>query len=299
LRPDPLTRQPAPFVANVSGGCGQLAGCEHALMKRSGSLGFFDLGQRSGVYHFPNMRASCWVNMVPACGLVLVPEGSSSCPCAYNYKTSAALVPANRHNHWGLYTSSPRPRTQRIEQLRLNFGAPGDKQHGQREEDIWFAFPRPSTTGPRGAGGMGRVPYDDLPLVAADLESALTPLFRNPDWTAIANTDQPWLYSCGLTGPLKLQVDLAPEDVPLREYRLTLHFCELRDPGGDETFDVVLQGETVLAGLNVSDQAHGRQRALSRQFTVKAGKQLRLELRPRADAAPLINALQIEALPVP
>lgn len=124
LRQDPLTGHTTPFSASVTGGCAQLAGCENILMRRSGSLGFFDLEDRSSVYHFPNMRASCWINMIPACGLVLVPEGSSSCPCAYNYKASVALMPAERHNHWGLYTPSPRPKTARIKQLQLNFGAP-------------------------------------------------------------------------------------------------------------------------------------------------------------------------------
>ena len=297
LRRDPLTGRMAPFAASVTGGCGQLAGCPSTLMKRSGSMGFFDLNGRSGVYHFPNMRASCWVNMIPACGLVLVPEGSSSCPCAYNYKTSVAMIPANRHNHWGLYTHSPRPKNLPIRSLRLNFGAPGDKQDGREEEDVWFAFPRPSTTGPRGAGGMGRVPYDNLPLVTAGAETAVTPVLRNPDWTMIENTTQPWIYTCGLTGTLKLEIQLAPGGSPRGRYRVTLHFCELRDASsGEAAFDVVLQGETVLANLNVSEQAGGRHRPLIRQFTVEAAEQLTLELLPRTGASPIISAMRIEKM---
>ena len=297
LRRDPLTHEERPFAASVTGGCGQLAGCPHVLMKRSGSMGFFDLTGRSGVYHFPNMRASCWVNMVPACGLVLVPEGSSSCPCAYNYKASVALMPAERHNHWGLYTPSPRPKTQRIRQLRLNFGAPGDKQPGEQEEDVWFAFPRPSTVGPRGAGGMGRVPYDLLTRVTAGEVSAVTPIFRNPDWTSIANTDRPWLYGCGLVGPLRLRVQLAPDGAPLRPYRVTLHFCELRETSGTGTFDVLLQGETMLAELNVREEANGPERALAKPLDLQAAEQLSLELKPRTGDPPIISAVEIEELP--
>ena len=297
LRQDPLTSRMAPFSASVAGGCGQLAGCQNVLMKRSGAMGFFDLSGRSGVYHFPNMRASCWVNMIAACGLVLVPEGSSSCPCAYNYKASVAMMPANRHNHWGLYTHSPRPKTLPLRELRLNFGAPGDKQDEPDQGDVWFAFPRPSTAGPRGAGGMGRVPYDNLPVVTSSAESAVTPIFRNPDWTMIEDTSQPWIYTSGLTGALKLQVLLAPGGSPRARYRVTLHFCELRDASGEETFDVVLQGDTVLANLNVSGQAGGRHRPLIRQFTVEAEQQLTLELVPRSSAPPIISAMQIEKLP--
>jgi len=262
-------------------------------------MGFFDVTGRSGVYHFPNMRASCWVNMVPACGLVLVPEGSSSCPCAYNYKASVALMSAERHNHWGLYTPSPRPKTQRVRQLRLNFGAPGDKQPGEQEEDVWFAFPRPSTVGPRGAGGMGRVPYDRLPRVTAGEASAVRPIFRNPDWTPIADTDRPWLYGCGLVGPLQLRVRLAPDGAPSRPYRVTLHFCELREGSRPGTFDVLLQGETVLAEVNVREEAKGPERALAKPLTLQAAEQLSLELKPRTGEPPIISAVEIEALTQP
>jgi len=297
LRRDPLTGEPMRFSAGVTGGCGQLAGCPNVLMKRSGSMGFFDLAGRSGVYHFPNMRASCWVNMVPACGLVLVPEGSSSCPCAYNYKTSVAMMPDRRHNHWGLYTPSRRPKNWRIRQLRLNFGAPGDKQPGVREDDVWFAFPRPATVGPRGAGGMGRVRYDLLGRVALGEGSAVRPILRNPDWTRIESTDQPWLYSCGLLGPLKLQVRLAPEGAPRRAYRIALHFCELREAGGSGTFDVLLQGQTVLSEVNVEDQAKGRERAIVRQLTLEAADQLSLELKPKTGDPPIISAIEIAEPP--
>jgi outer membrane protein assembly factor BamB len=309
LREDPLTGQTTPFAASVTGGCGQLSGCPNVLMKRSGSMGFFDLIGRSGVYHFPNMRASCWVNMIPACGLVLVPEGSSSCPCAYNYKTSVAMMPAHRHNQWGLYTHSPRPKNLPIRNLRLNFGAPGDKQDGEDPGDVWFAFPRPSTTGPRGAGGMGRVPYDLLSMVTAHAEPAVTPILRNPDWTTIEDADHPWIYTCGLAGPLKLQVQLAPGGSPRGRYRVTLHFCELREPSvgrrnappdrqaGEATFDVMLQGETVLANLKVSEQAGGRNRPLVKQFPVEVAERLTLELVPRTGVSPIISAMRIEKLP--
>ena len=71
-------------------------------MSRSGSLGFYDLASRSGYFHYPIVHASCWINMIPAGGLVVVPEGSSSCVCGYNYKTSMAFVAADRQHHFGV-----------------------------------------------------------------------------------------------------------------------------------------------------------------------------------------------------
>lgn len=38
-------------------------------------------------------RPGCWINIVPAGGLVLIPEGSSQCGCAYAVQTSLGLVP--------------------------------------------------------------------------------------------------------------------------------------------------------------------------------------------------------------
>lgn len=310
-REDPLTGQMAPFSVSVTGGCGRMAGCANAIMKRSGSMGLFDLSGRSGVYHYPNVRASCWINMIPACGLVLAPEGSSSCPCSYNYKTSMALMPATRHNHWGLYTGSPRPKTQRVTQLRLNFGAPGDKP--DKEGNIWFAYPRPSTTGPRGAGGMGRVPFDSLPIEAPDIGTGVTPIWRNPDWTTIEGTDKPWLYASALTGPVKLQIRLALENSPSREYHVTLFFHNFNDTADPATFDVRLQGETALSPLPArGERVRGNKNGevvsvifpsqepgkpispFIKELTIKAADQLVLELLPRDGGTPRISGMEIE-----
>ena len=38
-------------------------------------------------------RPGCWINMIPAGGLILVPEASSGCTCPYPVQTSLTLVP--------------------------------------------------------------------------------------------------------------------------------------------------------------------------------------------------------------
>ena len=96
----------AEIVMNT--GYARLAACPNLMAARSGALGFYDLARGGGQYWYPNNRASCWINMVPACGLVVVPEGSSSCPCAYDYKTSLALVPATRQNDWCILPALPK-----------------------------------------------------------------------------------------------------------------------------------------------------------------------------------------------
>ena len=289
-RSDPVTGERVPFVVARGGGCGRFAGCPTLLMKRSGSLGFIDLRQRSGIYHYPNTRASCWISMIPACGLVLVPEGSSSCPCAYNYKTSLALAPASRHNHWGLYGGAPRAKNARVKHLRLNFGAPGDKP--DNDGTIWFAFPRPSTTGPRGGGGMGRQPIDKLPVELLSAPTATTTVARNPDWASVEGTETPWLYACALAGPLRLRLGLAPAGSARRRYQVTLLFCA---PARAGRFDVKLQGKTALANLDVAREAGGTNRPLTRELTVEAGDSMTLELVPRDGGQPALSGLAVVA----
>jgi hypothetical protein len=145
---------------------------------------------------------------------------------------------------------------------------------------------------------MSSEPYDRLSMVKTISESSVTPIFRNPDWTTIENTREPWLYTCGLTGALKLQVQLAPADSPRGQYRVVLHFCELRAASDEGMFDVVLQGETVLRNLNIAKQAGGRNRPLILPFITEAAERLSLELVPRTGIAPVISAMQIEALPM-
>jgi hypothetical protein len=290
-RRDPLTGKDVPMLLNGVGGCSTLAGCPGMLMRRSGSLGFIDLAQQSGVYHFPNVRASCWINMIPACGLVLVPEGSSSCPCAYNYKGSLAFISAQRHNHWGLFWGSEWKEAGRISSLRLNFGAPGEKP--DKDGAIWYAFPRPFTVGPRGAGGMLAPSRDELPVELLGSEADLKHVRRNPDWTPIAGTDRPWLHSCELQGPVKLQIRLAEEARDTQDWTVRLFFSEWDDQRSPARFDVKLQGQIVLPDIELRAASGGQARAMTRELSVSAADMLTLELIPHDTAQPRLAGLEI------
>jgi outer membrane protein assembly factor BamB len=282
------------FAPLMPKACSALSGSPNLLMTRSGSLGFYDSRGRSGYYHYPIVRASCWINMIPAGGVVMVPEGSSSCVCAYNYKTSMAFVPADRRNFYGIARASHQGE---VVSLRINFGAPGDRQDD--EGHTWFAWPRPTAHGRPLAKasygpkiGGGQLPIDDL-----SAKDAWDVVARNPDWTPIAKTREPWLYACGLEGPLKLCVRLSdePAGTALRTYRVVLYFCDLEPPGPPRSFDVKLQGKTVLSRFEIAKEAGGNATALAKQFRVDARGRLELELvAPPADGSrPVICAMSI------
>jgi hypothetical protein len=264
-------------------------------MSRSGSLGFYDLEGHSGYYHYPILRASCWINMIAAGGLVVVPEGSSSCVCGYNYKTSMALVPGERQYHYGISWARP---GDGVDRLMINFGAPGDRPDGAGR--VWHGYPRPvaygrplagAKYGPKRAGGS--LPVRDL-LGDGELQT----YSRNPDWLEMEGTETPWLYSCGISGPLHLEVAVSADGSIPREYRLVLYFCELVSSEHARVFDVSLQGETVLPAFDILQAGGKPLRAVTREFTVTAGNSLVIELSPRGEATlkPIISGFAVERL---
>ena len=88
---------------DYKGGCGSFSGCPAALFVRAGAAGMVDLASDSGMGWLGQVRPSCWVNMIAAGGMLLAPEGASSCSCPYNYQTSLAMVPDTRMEQWFVF----------------------------------------------------------------------------------------------------------------------------------------------------------------------------------------------------
>ncbi len=81
------------FDFQRSYGCGILASGRHTMVYRSATLGYFDLDQQTGNEDFGGIRPGCWINAIPAGGMVLVPDGTAGCRCSYQNKTWLALRP--------------------------------------------------------------------------------------------------------------------------------------------------------------------------------------------------------------
>jgi outer membrane protein assembly factor BamB len=90
---DLKTGKPVPFALNRSYGCGQISASANLLLFRSGTLGYLDLSREAGTENFGGIRTSCWINAIPAGGLVLVPDGSTKCRCSYQMQAWFALQP--------------------------------------------------------------------------------------------------------------------------------------------------------------------------------------------------------------
>ncbi|MFP6754053.1 MAG: PQQ-binding-like beta-propeller repeat protein, partial [Pirellulaceae bacterium] len=88
---DLLSGEAVPFNFSRSYGCGILAGSSNMLLFRSATLGYFDFAENKTISNYGGMRPGCWVNALPAGGIVLVPDASAGCQCSYLNKAWIAL----------------------------------------------------------------------------------------------------------------------------------------------------------------------------------------------------------------
>ncbi|MBN2448856.1 MAG: PQQ-binding-like beta-propeller repeat protein, partial [Lentisphaeria bacterium] len=90
---DLLTGERTDFTFQRSYGCGIAAGSTHILLFRSATLGYVDLVHPRGTENYGGIRPGCWINAIPAGGLVLMPDATDRCGCSYLNKASIALCP--------------------------------------------------------------------------------------------------------------------------------------------------------------------------------------------------------------
>ncbi len=75
-------------------GCGGVSASAQALFWRGGNPWMYDLGPGGGPQQLTrSTRQGCWINVIPAGGLALVPESSSGCTCGFAMQTSLAFIP--------------------------------------------------------------------------------------------------------------------------------------------------------------------------------------------------------------
>ena len=89
-----ITGEAVPFEFERSYGCGQISASKNLMLFRSATLGYKDLSRDAGTENYGGIRPSCWINAIPANGLVLVPDGSSKCLCSYQMRAWFALQSA-------------------------------------------------------------------------------------------------------------------------------------------------------------------------------------------------------------
>ena len=293
---DPLTGKPSQFQLSGQNFCGTVSAGNHILACRSTGMGFKSLSGASPWYWLHEKRPSCWISLLPAGGILLSPESTSTCVCSFNYKTSLALIPVQRHESWGLYlkgselaqgTGSSWKGAEKIvgrptdfNLLRLNLNAPGD-HYDRTDGGHFLAWPQVTRS------GKG---FITVPVKGPDDAAG----FRfNSDFTPISGTGRPWIYASGLTGEIRLSIMGTQQ----RKYRLRLHFMEPeRLQEGGRVFDVLINGKTALAQLDVVAEAGAPNKAVVKEVNgIGPCTTIEISLKRVSGKPPLLCG--IEAIP--
>jgi outer membrane protein assembly factor BamB len=265
--------------------CGCPNAAPHSLFFRSWCLGYYDLVSDCGTMHFGAQRPGCWINMIPAAGLLLVPEASTGCMCAFPNMCTVAFQPKAKQKGWS-YFSAPGPMTP-VERLGINLGAPGDRRDASGK--LWLGYPRPS-------GSL---------VLQFNLDTTFAPggsfSSGNNAYTPISGTEEPWLFASAARGLTRCAIPLLGRGDGLAVYRVRLGFADPdQDQPGVRVFDVKLQGKTVLEKFDIAATAGGRDKAVFREFSgIEVSDKLLLELVPRnpspkSDAElPILQAIEI------
>ena len=81
------------WTAGRRRGCGTISASASTFFFRHSHPTMFDLTGNSYSKVTTSTRPGCWINMIPAGGLLLIPEASSGCSCNYAIQSSMAFLP--------------------------------------------------------------------------------------------------------------------------------------------------------------------------------------------------------------
>jgi outer membrane protein assembly factor BamB/SAM-dependent methyltransferase len=265
--------------------CGCPAASPHTMLFRSYTLGWYDLVGDYGTQHFGAQRPGCWINFIPANGLLIVPEASSGCMCPFPNICTAVFKSKKENRQWA-YFSQPGAMTP-VKRLALNLGAPGDRKDASGA--LWLGYPRP--------GGSLVLQFE----VGLSFFPGHRDFKHDPARLKIEGTDKPWLFRSGICGLRKCTIPVAEPGDGTARYTVRLAFAEPEhDAAGQRVFDVQLQGKVVAEDFDVFGEAGARNRAIVKQFEgIDADDKLVVELVPQAasptpDQLPILQAIEVE-----
>lgn len=287
MRTHPLTGEQTPWMfARPGHHCGAISATSNMMFFRSKSTAYYNLDDDEGTEHFAGQRLGCWINTIPANGLVMIPEASAGCVCLFSIASTIVFEPRADRMSWGVYSANGT--TTPVQHMALNIGAPGDRRdaHGK----LWLGYPRPSSR-----AGI------DLPL---DLKHSFAKggqFFNfNEESYKTEKTDVNWVHSSGARGLIHAELPLIGEGQPAATNTVRLYFSALEDDKpGQRVFDIKLQDKTVAKSVDVVAKTGGVKTAHVEEFTnIPVTGTLLLELNPATpnpdDAhIPVINGIEV------
>jgi len=265
--------------------CGCPAASPNIMLFRSYTLAWYDLVGDYGTQHFGSVRTGCWINFIPANGLLMVPEGGSGCMCPFPISTTVVFTNRQESRQWAYY-SQPGALTP-VKRLALNLGAPGDRRGPGGA--LWLGYPRP--------GGSLVLRFK----VDLSYFPGWSTFRHDPARLRIEGTDKPWVFRSGVLGLKKCQIPVMGAEDGRARFTVRLAFADL-DQGqpGVRVFDIKLQGKTVAEGFDVAAAAGGQNKAVVKEFKgIECDGKLTIELVPKAPKPeprqlPVLQGVDIE-----
>ena len=240
-RTHPITGKEVPWSLMRTGHhCGILTGCDSGmLLFRSGDTAFYDLSEDVGIKHFAGHRLGCWVNAIPANGLVMIPEASAGCVCQFSIASTIVMEPRPMDRQWLIHGTSGSLLP--VTSMLLNLGGPGDRKDAQG--NLWLSYPR-------------RAAYQKTSLdIALDLKPVFSTGGKFNSVREMASTGKianPWLYSSWAEGIQQLQLPLLGTGDAPASYNVKLHFAKSSQDSSDPiVFDVLMQGKVVMEAVTI------------------------------------------------
>ena len=272
---DPVTGEDLEWSFKREYGCGYVAASEYLLTFRSASAGFINLETFEGTGSLGGWKPGCSANLIAADGVLNSPDYTRTCQCPYQNQTSLALINMPWMSYWT--NSNYRWNGKTIQQLGLNFNAPGDRSSD--ENVLWFEYPYISGAPP------------EIPV---NIDTAgFTKIRKEP--LSVISEKTPWVSSSALGGIRSMEISLSDDvSAPETSYTVKLYFAELenRNPG-ERIFDVFIQGEKVAENFDIAKEAGKPDKEVVKTFSgIKAGKTLKLELVP-VKGNTLISGLEL------
>lgn len=273
--------------------CSATSAAPNMFFLRGYFLWYYDLARDQGMMPFGAIRPGCWINTIPANGLVLFPEASAGCTCSYPIRATVALKPQEEENNWGILVQNGAMTP--VTHMAVNLGAPGDRRAA--DGTLWFGYPH----------FKGNTFYKYATNFALDEQFLANMGFvsRNAEGAAVRDTDKPWLFASAARGLTRCTLPLLDAGQAPATYTVRLYFAAPeRDAAGARVFSVDLQGKRVLESFDIVKEAGAPNTAIVKEFRgIGVERGLDISLTPAAanpspDQAPLLNAVEAIREPV-
>jgi hypothetical protein len=245
--------------------------------------------------------------MIPASGVVLIPEASVGCTCSFPLRCSFALVnKPDRAQPWTVFVNHteldrrgrvvPDTFGKPVRHLAINLGAPADMKDS--DGTLWLAYPNPRTVYNQNHFSNYGIKFDLSETMLQDGRY----FCHDFKGHTIDGTDRPWLFTSGCLGLRRCEIPLFDEQSDRKQgvYTIRLGFrASVDDKAGQRLCDIKLQGHTVAHNFDVAAAPISRDKALVQEFTdITVSGNLTLELvpkdaRPGEGHAPVINFIEI------